>query len=282
MRSLCLRCGRRKASYEQVSLVCQNCFFEFQASRWAGCARCGKGAGASCGGLCGELGPFLQVRALFTLEPKGASLLVAAKDTNDLVAQEVFESLYTAPLVHALRSTMCAMPISHVMLSPLRGARVFAGHWHPVVFFERAVATAIALRKVDLDVAGVTVGAHPEPIVVCSAWAQGNTRQASRNAAERHREVALAQASNLVLELKEAGCENDSTASRCVLPSGHAGTPQCGVLFIDDVLTSGGSALKAKEAAPAELRAMPWSVLTIFRTPRLSPAELTAIGSKES
>jgi predicted amidophosphoribosyltransferase len=178
---------------------------------------------------CDALDTFISVNSLFRLDSKNAEFLVRAKDHNDSESRWLFDDICFFATQRRVREIIMQKSISHIVISPLRKERLVESNWHPAHTLRRACA------KMPARIVTPTIG--------------GIERQAAFSAEER---ALRTQKPTLVYPSHDA-LKNETVAN---------------VLFLDDVLTTGGSATRAREILPENFRNAPWHILTIFRSPR--------------
>jgi predicted amidophosphoribosyltransferase len=188
---------------------------------------------ARCGKLqcvaCEELSDFHSVESLFRLDNSNAELLVRAKDHNDTESQWLLEDICLFATQKRVLESVKGKDLSHIVISPLRKKRLIESNWHPAHMLSKAC------EKMPARLLIPTIG--------------GVERQAAFSAEERTRRAQkpiLVYPSRRLLETEKVS----------------------GVLFLDDVLTTGGSALRTKKLLPKNFENEPWHILTIFRSPR--------------
>lgn len=188
---------------------------------------------ARCGKLecvaCETLSEFSGVDSLYRLDSCSAHLLVQAKDHNDLESRWVLEDLCAMHFRIRAHETVKKFSVSHIVISPLRQERVSNSSWHPGLILERS-CRSLNVRVVSSTIAGIA-------------------RQASLRARERIVHIPNA---HLVFPNLSKLQKETVTA----------------VLFVDDVLTTGGSALRTKNIFPQNFSEAPWHALTFFRSPQ--------------
>ncbi len=178
--------------------------------------------------MCEELSDFLSVTSLFRLDNNTAQLLLRAKDQNDAVSRWILESLVKVALHRRMKEIITSQKVSHIVISPIRKERVMNGGWHPAHLIEQVCKS------------------FPQRVIVPTI--DGVERQASFSAKER-----LVRQQN----------------PRLIYPQKRSLDGECvdGVLFVDDVLTTGGSAQRARKVLPHTFIFADWHILTLFRAP---------------
>jgi predicted amidophosphoribosyltransferase len=169
--------------------------------------------------------------SLFRLDSHAAHLLIQAKDQNDILAQKMLEDLGKFSLIKEACRIVNNEGISHIVIAPLRRDRLLKSSWHPSVLLEKS-CRATGAKVIVPTILGV------ERQSVFSAEERGLRHQRQRP--------------QLVFP-KKSILEKESVS---------------GVLFVDDVLTTGGSAHRTKLILPDSFSSAPWHVLTLFRSPR--------------
>ncbi|MCA2959623.1 MAG: hypothetical protein IOD12_05180 [Silvanigrellales bacterium] len=232
---MCHCCGVRSA-FQSLS-ICTQCFCAVEALPFSGCARCGR---KTCAGACGELAVFSSVSCLFTYARPLSTLLLQAKNDQCEEGQQAFRDLFFLRVQRALGGLILRHGVERVVLAPLRIARLFALEWHPHCLFLEALEGLRAQGyafEIDLPLK--------------AAW----VRQASRAASTRRSE-----ASRPVYQ------------PPCLAPLARL---KGGVLVVDDVLTSGQTALAlASTKTPRGTsghRQGPFHLFALLRTPVDTP-----------
>lgn len=222
--------------------ACLNCFVKILNHRWQGCSRCGH---SLCAG-CGRLKEFKTVQSLFGLNSIWASLLLDAKDRNEIISQVLLRELFAAPLKREVLNLLRSHAIRTLVISPLRGNRLLTAQWHPALLFDHIAQQIVKMPEFS----------H---LKIYSPWSLNSTRQASISSAERIRNVETHE-ENEDLRGKEDFVELYDEESMQNNEINEA-------LFLDDVLTSGESALHCKKSLQKSFLFTQWHILTLFRTP---------------
>lgn len=208
--------------------LCSSCFSRFLQNN--SWTGCARCGRHECAS-CEILSEFSSVTSLFRLDAASARILVQAKDYADAVSQWMIEDISSIYFAKEVQSILSQNQISHIIIAPLRRERVIRGSWHPSFLLEKAC---------------VSSGAK---IIIPTI--RGAERQASFSATEREKR-SQKQHPELVYPTENIlKRENVS-----------------GVLFVDDVITTGGSAQRARKILPTNFQNAPWHILTIFRSPR--------------
>jgi predicted amidophosphoribosyltransferase len=256
-RSVCMACGRQDA-YRAIS-VCIDCFLLMDRLTFQGCVRCGK---RECVGSCNNLGDFRSLECLMGYRPPFSTMLKLCKGSQRRWPLPLFENLFSMRFKLALLRLIREQQINTVILCPVRMSRLFRGQWHTHASLLRwSVEVLKSPSMVSLEV-------RPK-IIVRKSWHW--KPQASRPAAERHQEVAKLVkrrkmgplcALSYFRGLAFLGVLCISRSDKKVKTS-----PPNGVLLVDDVLTSGGTALRVAHTFG---RAFPESIfhlLVLMRAP---------------
>ena len=229
MRPACHCCGIAPG-FASLS-VCASCFVVVESLPFPGCARCGI---RTCTGACAHLPAVEGVSCLYAYARPLSTLLLEAKNDQSAAGGLAFEHLFGVRIEKALGNLIERHGIEHVVLAPLRFTRLLAFDWHPHVVFLEALER---LRN-----AGVIFSLE---IPLRWHW----MRQASVATDVRRR--------------RARSLERKSAPALCTK------TPRTGaVLVIDDVLTSGQTAMRLaarlKKQSPLENRSL--FLFTLFRT----------------
>lgn len=216
--------------------ICLKCKGELLKHRWLGCARCGR---IACEG-CSHLPSFSRVRSSFVLQSLFAKWLSTAKDANDDWAITTFEQTFLANFCETICRVVVTYDIDYLVLMPFRLNRLVTKPWHPnLALFDRFCSDEILRRHL----VGIFMGTHSEDQKIAHVASATRTENENQNAFPY-----LVWDGPSVTKLNEARR----------------------VLIIDDVLTSGTSALRCQKSnLPFTISpSTDWLLHTIFRTPR--------------
>jgi predicted amidophosphoribosyltransferase len=208
--------------------LCQTCFSDFLQHQ--SWTGCARCGQLECAN-CNENREFISVTSLFRLDSYAAHLLIQAKDQNDLLAQKMLEDIGKFTLMKETSRIVKNERISHIVIAPLRRDRLLNSSWHPSVLLEKSC------RRAGVQVIVPTI--------------MGVERQS-------------------VFSAEERGLRQQRQRPELVFPNSSKLQKEevSGVLFVDDVLTTGGSAHRTRCILPENFSSAPWHVLTLFRSPR--------------
>lgn len=245
----CEWCSGRRSSCDGP--LCLFCLKLFASQRWTGCCRCGR---LACGGACIELPIFASVQALFSYCGHHRELLLRAKDIQDPQAIFCFNAVYSKLVDRALRQTIERENIGVVVLPRLGLRRLVNLHWHPADFWKQSLQRISAEKNLQI----IMRPPHFGP------------RRALLSSARRR------------LDVTRRAQVDSQTAKSVSLPAMQLPA----ILFVDDVLTSGGTLIrewedcvgcssplftrlsgvdvKGPDGLPTRINA---HILTLFRTP---------------
>lgn len=219
---------------------------------WSGCTRCGV---IACGGACKMLSEFSSVQSLYQYCGCHRNLLLRAKESQDPSAVAAFFSLYGSQARQRLSALIHRERVSLIVLPRVSVRRISSLHWHPADFWKQQIAS------LQESAANSFPSVHlPFPTLA--------RKQALISSHKRR----LRMGRTHDVERKDAGAE--------VLPDSREFPDEgTSVLFLDDVLTSGGTLLRefnylSKSCQTPVLRQPAKAhILTLFRTPVSSSSE---------
>ena len=220
--------------------------------RWTGCSRCGV---MSCGGSCGHLGVFSSVQSLFHYSGFHRELLLRAKDIQEPTAIDAFARIYGDVVHSALVRLIRSEHISLVVLPRLSLRRVISLNWHPSDFWTSQLQffanTACGDSLFSYSMRLPHVG----------------RRRAHLGSATRRRKAVL-----------KSEALNNSGFEKFDFNSTAESSRHTNILFVDDVLTSGGTMLDELDFVRSELLENPSPMDSLRRkTPNDSlPAKFNA------
>jgi len=90
-------------------------------------------------GCCDHLPQFTQVNALYTLNTSNAHLLVEAKGYNSAPARMILQQMLLFPLYQHVLQWVSEHFVTHVILASIRRQRALQGLWHPILLWEQVV-----------------------------------------------------------------------------------------------------------------------------------------------
>lgn len=202
---------------------------------------------------------FKNVKSVFAYDSFFSSLLVKAKDSQCVVSEAIFKDLFFSISLHRIVGMIEEYEIDTIFLPPLSATRAATGAWHSSLMFEEVLK-----RIQKLNVAS--------PTQVFSVFFPDVKRQ------------AYISAKNRVIEAEALNNSANNLADRCfIIPLMHDNfrkklilnesfvvhSESKHVLLLDDVLTSGGTAIKTQRLAQKIFPNANWSYFSLFRSPQL-------------
>ncbi len=243
-------------NFPAYGLSCYGCRSAVMNKLWDGCALCGVG---HCAGWCHKMPQFENVKCVFAYDSFFSSLLVKAKDSQCVVSEALFKDLFFLVCVSKIVGLIEKYEIDTVILPPLSAKRVSTGAWHSSLMFEEVLKS---IQKLNLA----------SPISSFSVFFPNVKRQAYISAKNRIIEAEMLNysANNLadkcfVVPVIEEDFKKKSTLSESCLVQSESKH----VLLLDDVLTSGGTAIKTQRSAQKIFPNASWSYFSLFRSPQL-------------
>lgn len=199
-----------------------------------GCSRCGQKQQHF---SCHHLKEFSSCTSLLAFKAPLSDEFVRAKYEKTFIAEIFFEECFREWIVSSLKTEIQKHQISLLICSPVRFIRFFSLKWHPLF-------SLLPFLKKNF----------PTVDIVCPyKWSiSAHSQQSSQ---ERHRQVKHASIRRQRLLF--------SPQEKKLLFNDHKN-----ILFFDDVLTSGLSALKTRISCPEELQRVNWHLFTLFRAPQ--------------
>lgn len=229
------RCYLCLAKTNQINL-CLNCFCLAQESRLSSCPRCGE---KGCVG-CNHLSLFQNVFSLYSYDKIFSYVLDLAKNKSNVNVQELFFHLFFVSLKKFLIRILNEKKYDYIILSPLRRERVFLGSWHPNLFYESVFKKiredGLVKHQIKLII----------PHFILNKKKQAILSTQKRFQIEQH--VKKNQIYIPKLTLYDETINNQS------------------VLLLDDVLTTGKTAILCKEMCESSFQNCSWDLLSLFRT----------------
>lgn len=233
-RSRCYLC-LAKINQNHINL-CLDCFCLAQESRLSSCSRCGK---KSCVG-CNHLSLFQNVFSLYSYDKIFSYVLDLAKNKSNANVQELFFHLFFVSLKKFLIRILNEKKYDYIILSPLRRERVFLGSWHPNLFYESV------FKKIMEDDC-----VHQHIKLISPHFIFNKKKQAILSAQKRFQIEPHVKKNQIYipkLTLYDETINNQS------------------VLLMDDVLTTGKTAILSKEMCESSFQNCSWDLLSLFRT----------------
>lgn len=216
--------------------VCLNCFCLAQESKLSICSRCGK---IDCAG-CNDLPMFRNVFSLYSYHKMFSCVLDLSKNKSNVNAQEVFFHLFFVSVRKSLIKILNEKRYDYVILSPLRKERIFSGSWHPNFFYKSVFQYMIENKCIDDHIKLIS------PHFILNKKKQAILSSKERLKIQSH--VKKNQIYIPKLTLYDETINNQS------------------VLLLDDVLTTGKTAILSKEMCQSSFQNCSWDLLSLFRT----------------
>ncbi|MFZ9521283.1 MAG: hypothetical protein ACO3A4_12480 [Silvanigrellaceae bacterium] len=207
---------------------------------------------------------FDSVSSLFEYSGHHRSILLRAKDRQDALAIAAFHDVYGFSVEARLKKTLSQNAIDLVVMPSMSIRRVANIEWHPNDFWRHVLEKIISD---DVLLSGVQIY-HRFPLI--------SRRRALKDSRQRRDERLLRETFHEQATIRDSAISHSKDANR----------KSISVLFLDDVLTSGGTLLSEFEFVSANLEKilplprrslgsdisdLPPSlnahILTLFRTP---------------
>lgn len=205
-----------------------------QELRWTDCPRCGV---KQCEG-CSELSQFERVEAAYTYRDPLAEILIQAKDKLNISAQKLFFDVFFIPIKQILVPLIHQKRYTHVIFSPLRKERILFSSWHSHFLYEE-LFNSILKQKLLFS----------PPKILMPSFTHKRPKQATIPTERRQRPIK--QSSPLFFHNQKPEL-----------------TPDSRVLLLDDVLTTGQTALFCKESCDEMFTPCSWDFFALLRAPR--------------
>jgi predicted amidophosphoribosyltransferase len=199
-----------------------------------GCARCGN---LSCSG-CEAISEFSQVKSLYLYQDLFANILIHSKENDNINTQKVFEELFFIPLKNSIINFISKEGIDCIVISPLRKERILKSSWHPNLFFEKVILHLMEKEFKEKQELHIFYPHYTKP-----------KRKQSLIPSNIRKEKTVIETE--LLYLNKFVYENKN------------------ILLLDDVLTSGESAILCRQLSAEKFPHAKWNLLTILRAPQV-------------
>lgn len=215
---------------------------------------------------------FSTVNSIFEYSGHHRTLLLRAKDAQDPVAIAAFHQVYDYAVVFFLRALVKQHGIDLVVLPRLSVRRIANLDWHPNDFWKAALQKPTAVKP------------NTECVTVFMRSPAFSRKRALISSGKRRAEIL--ERESLFSVSREEGPQLLKASINTSINSNTSGNTALSVLFLDDVLTSGGTLLKELDFVLANLKKivgrrervrshhscdLPTTlnphILTLFRTP---------------
>lgn len=247
--SKCYLCLSTIKHYD--SILCTDCFCKIQQYKWALCARCGI---SNCSG-CTCLGAFENIFSLYSYHDVLANVLDLAKNKQNLNSQKLFFDIFFVSAKRFLVQKLNEKRYDYVLLSPLRKERVFSSSWHTNIFFEK-VLFFISENKLILY-----------ELNVISPHFLSKKKQQSilpiEKRIQNHQNFK-----RMKIHIPNTNLYNQNQHAIDSLSQCADSSQKQNILLLDDVLTTGKTALLLKEVCEPFFKACSWDFLSLLRTPQ--------------
>lgn len=223
---------------EDLSILCETCFCTAQQYRIEFCARCGIKNCVECN----NLSVFSNVESLYSYNKLFSYVLDLAKNKYNTNVQKLFFDLYFIVVKRFFVRKLNEKKYSHIILSPLRKERIFFSSWHVNLFYEEVFSYIIQNNLVGYDFNLLS------PHFVYKKKKQGLMSFEKRLSV--HSNVKKNKIYISYLSMYNETINNQN------------------ILLLDDVLTTGKTAVFSKELCAPYFNNCSWDLFSLFRTPQ--------------
>jgi len=194
---------------------------------WHGCSRCGATECVACTNLL----EFNKIKSLLYYDDIVSTILTNAKDKQDINYINLFNKAFIPYFSIYLTTMLKNTKYDVIIFAPIRKERVKNGDWHTTYSLQKATKKICLKLKLDIII---------EQFIINSAKKALQTR-------EEREKKSLLMSTDLNYKKEEF-------------------LDKKRILFIDDVLTSGSSALECYYHKHDKYKEYIWDILTLFRS----------------
>lgn len=222
----------------RFDFLCENCYIRLKTLYWINCARCGI---EGCYG-CEHLNEFENVFSIMSYSSGIPEILVLAKDRNDYNAQLLFYNMFFVIVKNYLKEFLSKKSYDYIVLPALRRERVLNSNWHPLVFFDDV------LKRIKME----SINKQNNFNILRPILLKKSLKQAMIPPKKRFYYSKYFKEQKIFFQR----LKNEKTKSSNL----HR------ILIIDDVLTTGETALNTKKLVENRINCEKWELLTLFRS----------------
>ncbi|WGL58721.1 hypothetical protein QEJ31_09285 [Pigmentibacter sp. JX0631] len=229
-----------QTEYKLSGIVCENCIYKLDKLKFYSCIRCGL---KNCLG-CQRLIEFKKIFTLYTYSNGIPEVLLLAKEKNDTFYIKLFKDLFYAECKNFLENLLFIHKYNYILLPVLKQERILNSSWHPAnLFFE--IFTEIFEKSDFMD---------NNIVLLPSQFTSRLFKQSL--IPQKNRENSYKK-----FELKNVYFDQNLIKNYDIKNSNK-------ILILDDVLTSGQTALMMQKSFLNYFPRAEWHFFSLFRSPQ--------------
>jgi len=236
LKSRCYLCLSNDNLYSDF--ICNICFHNLTKLKWMYCTRCGNDL---CYG-CDQLNEFKNINSLFSYSSGIPEILVLAKDKNDYNAKLLFKDMFFEITKKYLTEIIKKRNYNYIVFPTLRKERVLNSSWHPIIFFESIFKTIQKEQKEENFKFEFL-----RPLLL-----RKSLKQALIPSSKRSTYISNIKNQKLFLDKNKINKMKENN--------------NCKILMLDDVLTTGKTAVLIKKMLEENIQGLEWDLFTLFRS----------------
>ena len=222
----------------QLGFLCEKCRVRLNKLIWVNCARCGKD---ECYG-CEQLNAFENVFSIMPYSSGIPEILVLAKDKNDYNAQLLFYNMFFDITKNYVKEILRKESYEYIVLPILRRERILNSYWHPLIFFEEIfqnIKMELINKQNNINIL--------RPMLINKSLRQAmipSKKRLEYSMKSKNQKVYFKRSENEKVD-------NDKVNK---------------ILLVDDVLTTGETAMRTKKMIEGSVNCEKWGLFTLFRS----------------
>lgn len=229
-----------QTNYKNKEIICEKCYEKLEQLRCFFCLHCGK---KECLG-CGKLSIFKTLHSLYAYTGGLSEIVVLAKEENSYVYKKLFYALFFQTCKNYLRNLIQKENFQYVILPIMKKERILNSYWHPAMFFSEIILSIF--HDLSLD---------ESKIILLHPWF-------SKKLEKQALIPRMSRSKMSNLQLTKDIQINDKIISRTI----YSGNRK--ILLLDDILTSGQTALLMKKSLERYFFDCEWHFFSILRSPQ--------------